>query len=279
MIRVAALYRYPVKSLGGESLARGEVAERGFVDDRRWMLVDRDGQFISQRRHHQLARFGARLADSATLEVFPLRSDDAPFRISNVRPVGEPDVEVTVWDDTFRAKSVSAPGLAEYLDLGDARLVYMDDKVRRPVDPRYARGSETVSFADGYPYLITTTASLAALSDRLQRPVEMLRFRPNIVLEGTAAFDEDEWDRLRIGEQEFYLPKPCARCVMVTLEPETGEKDLMVLSELARFRRRGNKTLFGMNAISLPREQGTIGVGDTAEVLLRRESEAVTEGD
>ena len=279
MIRVAALYRYPIKSLGGESLTEAVVAERGFTDDRRWMLVDGEGKFISQRQHHRLARFGARLLGRDTLEVYAYGSEQAPLRIPGARPTGEPDVEVTVWDDTFIAKSVAAPGLGEYVGLPEAKLVYMDETVQRPVDSRYAQGAETVSFADGYPYLITTVASAQALAERLGQPVEMLRFRPNIVLDGTAPFAEDDWSQIRIGDQAFYLPKPCARCVMVTLQPETGEKDLMVLSELARFRRQGNKTLFGMNALASPPMTATLRVGDGVEVLLRRQTEAVPQAE
>ena len=279
MIRVAALYRYPVKSLGGESLQQAMVAERGFADDRRWMLVDEAGQFISQRRQHHLARYGARLSEEDTLEIFPYDLSKPPLRIADPRPAGTRDVEVTVWDDTFYAKTVAAPGIGAYLGLEDARLVYMDETVSRPVDPRYARDAETVSLADGYPYLITTTASLDALADRLGRPVDMLRFRPNIVLEGTTPFAEDGWTRIRIGNQRFCLPKPCARCVMVTLAPETGEKDLMVLSELARFRRHENKTFFGMNALALPPSDGTVRVGDGVEVLLTSRSKAIAQAD
>ena len=279
MIRVAALYRYPIKSLGGVAVTEAVVAERGFEDDRRWMLVDGAGQFISQRQHHKLAKYGAHMLEDGNLEIFRYDSRSPPMCIPDPRPEGGPDTKVTVWDDTFYAKSVAAPGIGAYLGLDDARLVYMDETVLRPVDPRYARNAETVSFADGYPYLITTTASLDALADRLGRPVEMLRFRPNIVLEGAAPFAEDAWRRLRIGEQEFYLPKPCARCVMVTLEPETGEKDLMVLGELARYRRHDNKTLFGMNGLALPPVPGTLRVGDRVTVLLRGESEAVAEAE
>lgn len=273
-MKVEALYRYPVKSLQGEAVTSAEVAERGFVDDRRWMLVDNYGRFISQREYHHLARFAARTDKGEGLLLYALHAPDASFSIPAARPAGDPGFQVTVWDDTFLACEVPAPGLGAFVGIPGARLVYMNDAVTRPVDERYAERDETVSFADGYPYLVTTTASLRMLSDRTDQDVDVLRFRPNIVVATDDPFEEDAWQSIAVGAQEFYLPKPCARCIMVTLAPGSGEKDLAVLSELARFRRHRNKTLFGMNAIA--RQPGRrIAVGDDVTVLLRRNAEAV----
>ncbi|PPK86705.1 hypothetical protein CLV84_3641 [Neolewinella xylanilytica] len=269
-MRVSALYRYPVKSLGGTAVNEAIAAERGFQDDRRWMLVDADGRFISQRQYHHLAKLRAEVLGATGLRIGRSDSDTEDFlTIAHARPSAAPNLEVTVWDDTFMACTVAAPGLPDLTGIPGVRLVYMNEAVKRPVDKRYAKRGETVSFADGYPYLIATTASLKSLSDRLGRPVNMLRFRPNIVVEAEDAFVEDGWSRIRVGSQGFYLPKPCARCIMVTVDPAgSGDKDLSVLSELAAYRNEGNKTLFGMNAICEAPAGRPIRVGDAVQVLL-----------
>ncbi|WP_116124200.1 MOSC domain-containing protein [Lewinella sp. IMCC34183] len=250
-MEVAALYRYPVKSLGGESVHQLVPRERGFRDDRRWMLVDADGTFISQRTHPELAQFSAELREAEGLRIRSVSDGAVVWETQEARPEGGQEMQVTVWDDTFAARLVPTPAeLGERLGLPrSTRLVYMSERGNRPVDPRYARQAERVSFADGYPYLIATTASLADLADRLGRPVEMLRFRPNLVVAGAGAYAEDTWDTLHVGAHTFYLPKPCARCIMVTQHPRTGERDPSILAGLAAYRKRGNKVLFGVNAL------------------------------
>ena len=258
------MYRYPVKSLGGEVLHSLPTEERGFTDDRRWMLVDAQGKFLSQRTYHHLASFTARVAGNDNLVITD--GEQRTFSISRARPHAGESLAVTVWDDTLNAQLVEAPGLASFLGIFDARLVYMAPSSLRPVDPRYAKNGETVSFADGFPYLVTTVGSLEELERRVGYPLGMQRFRPNIVIEGSVAFAEDGWTRLRIGGATLQLPKPCARCIMVTVEPGTGRKDLAVLSTLASFRRFGNKTMFGMNAV-LDSPGEVIAVGDPVTVL------------
>ena len=238
--------------------------ERGFTDDRRWMLVDSHGTFLSQRTHHHLSTYSARVQGEDGLVITDAAGRE--LSLQGVRPDKGRSVSVTVWDDTFGVPEVEAPDLGTFLGLPGARLVYMAPHSIRPVDPRYARNKETVSFADGYPYLISSSASLAELERRIGYSVGMLRFRPNIVVDGTRPFVEDGWTRIRIGRTTMRLPKPCARCIMVTLEPKTGRKDLTVLSTLAAFRKSGNKTLFGMNALAETTGH-EIAVGDNVEVL------------
>nr|WP_256534146.1 MOSC domain-containing protein [Lewinella sp. JB7] len=125
----------------------------------------------------------------------------------------------------------------------------MHEDVDRPVDPRYARNAERVSFADGYPYLITTTASLQDLSRHYGESLDPRRFRPNIIVETTEPYTEDHWSVIEVGNHAFYLPKPCARCVMITNDPDNGQRDPAVMRQLAAHRKVGNKVLFGMNAI------------------------------
>ena len=263
-MRVTALYRYPVKSLGGEALPHLAAEGRGFADDRRWMLVDPQGRFISQRTHHHLATYTASLAEDNVLLIKD--ASGQTFAIRDARTTEKTSTTVTVWDDEVTAGVVPASGLGSFLGIPDTRLVYMGADSLRPVDARFARDGEMVSFADGFPYLITTDSSLRELERRVGYPLSMLRFRPNIVIDGSAPFAEDDWTRLRIGATTMRLPKPCARCIMVTLEPGTGAKDLSVLSTLAAFRRVGNKTMFGMNAVT-ETAGSVIRVGDAVENL------------
>mgnify|MGYP000105173872 CR=1 FL=1 len=137
----------------------------------------------------------------------------------------------------------------------------MGTEDRRQVDPRFAKPEEEVSFADGFPYLVTSTASLADLSERVGEDLDEQRFRPNIIVENETPFDEDNWAALKIGSHNFRLPKPCARCIMITQQPETGERNLRVLTELPAYRKVGNKVMFGMNACWEGGE-GQVRVGD-----------------
>jgi hypothetical protein len=177
-------------------------------------------------------------------------------------------MEVTVWDDTFHATLIDnelVPAIAIALGIPGARLVYMGENDRRPVDARFAKSGEEVSFADGFPYLITNTASLDDLSGRVEETLDERRFRPNIVVSTTSPWAEDDWTALQIGTHHFRLPKPCARCIMVTVAPETGEKNLRVLAELSAYRKIGNKVLFGMNAC-WEKGEGLLFVGDNVSV-------------
>ncbi|NJC24991.1 MOSC domain-containing protein [Neolewinella antarctica] len=267
-MKVYALYRYPVKSLGGQSVSELVPQQRGFQDDRRWMFTDTSGKFISQRNNVQLARFSAEVVGD-TLSFFDVQSGEQVGAVAGARVVGEKS-EVTVWDDTFPAteiKSEALYALTRKLGVPDARLFYMDAGDERPVDSRYARPVESVSFADGYPYLVATTASLESLASLLDEPqIDMARFRPNIVVTTREAWLEDNWARLDINGHQFRLPKPCARCIMVTHEPGTGDRDLRVLATLNQHRKVDNKLLFGMNACW---ESGTglLRVGDVVNVI------------
>ncbi len=264
---VRALYRYPVKSLGGETLTEALPEGRGLADDRRWMLIDAEGQFISQRNHPPLAQFRAEIVGLHSLRIVRIADEQVIADIHHARPTAAPIIPVTVWDDTFDANLVPTnKGFGRKLGIPGARLVYMNAQAARPVDPRYASREETVSFADGYPYLITTTASLDDLSARHGEALDVRRFRPNIVIQTDRPFAEDRWRELTIGDHRFTLPKPCARCIMVTHAPATGERDLSVLTHLSHYRKRENKVLFGVNAL-WSGGSGMIGVGATVRLL------------
>jgi uncharacterized protein YcbX len=264
-MKIDNLYRYPVKSLGGQSVDSLQPEIRGFKDDRRWMFIEPHGQFISRRAVPKMCEFAAevhgdelrfvRIADGHILGV-----------VAGARR-GPQQVDVTVWDDSLTATLIEdekIPAIATALGIPGARLVYMAPDNRRPVDPRFAKPKEEVSFADGFPYLVTSTASLNDLSERVGEALDERRFRPNIIVEHNVPFAEDDWTDIRVGNHHFRLPKPCARCIMITQEPDTGERNLRVLAELSAYRKVGNKVMFGMNAC-WERGDGVISVGD--EVL------------
>lgn len=266
-MKIAALYRYPVKSLGGQSVTEIVPEGRGFEHDRRWMFTEPNGLFISRRATPKMAEFAAEVHgdDLHFIRV----ADGALVGAVAGAKLGTKSVEVTLWDDTFMATLIDRPevaAIANTIGIPGAQLVYMGDGDTRLVDQRFASPEETVSFADGFPYLVTNTASLDDLSGRVgQGPLDIRRFRPNIVVEHDFAYAEDDWKELTIGSHQFRLPKPCARCIMVTQHPDTGERTPKIMGELAHYRKRGNKVLFGMNAC-WEGGGGLIRVGDVVEV-------------
>ena len=261
-MQVAALYRYPVKSLGGQSVGALKPEIRGFEDDRRWMFIEPNGQFISRRAVLTMCEYAAEIHGDE-LRFIRITDGSVLGAVAGARQ-GSKRVDVTVWDDSLTATLIDHPDIptiATGLGIPGARLVYMGNEDRRPVDPRFAEAHEEVSFADGFPYLVTTTASLDDLSTRVGEPLDERRFRPNIVVAQTIPFAEDDWAGLRVGNHRFRLPKPCARCIMITQEPDTGERNLRVLAELSAYRKVGHKVMFGMNACWAGGE-GIISVGD-----------------
>ena len=145
------------------------------------------------------------------------------------------------------------------------RLVYMADVTRRLVDKAYAKQNETVSFADGFPLLLTTDASLQSFNQHLSRPIDMVRFRPNVVISGSLPWEEDQWQAIRIGNLEFDISKPCSRCVIPTINSSTMQKESEVFQVLRDYREKNGEVFFGQNL--LPRGIGKISVGDEVELL------------
>lgn len=261
-MKIKELWVYPVKSLAGNAVTSANLAARGFVDDRRWMLIDENGRFISQREYAHLARWQARVVvDDLVLEHLDTGEE---LRIKQARSDEGPRVEVKVWDDQFTAclvESVSAEDLHAALGIL-CRLVYMSEDSNRTLDPRYAQGDEQVSFADGYPYLVANQASLEALAAEVGEELSMRRFRPNIVVEGAPAFAEDSWQSLQIGEETFRLPKPCARCIIITIDPDTTKKNPNVFRSLAEMHSKEKKVIFGMNACWMGKGEAVLQVGE-----------------
>ncbi len=264
-MQLAALRIYPVKSLRGLDLTQAAVEPWGLAQDRRWMVVDVTGRFVTQREHGTMALI------EATPTPAGLQLAAGTRRVEVATPDADAErVRVTVWGDTLGAR-VASPAAASLLSeaIGIAcRLVWLDDPLSRPADPAYAPAGSTVSFADGFPLLLTTQASLDALNARLPAPVTCARFRPNVVIAGSEPWAEDGWRRIRIGAVAFTVAKPCERCMVTTVDPDTGLRPdkSEPLRTLARFRRdaRGG-VMFGQNLV--PEQDGTIAVGDPVVVL------------
>jgi uncharacterized protein len=254
------IFIYPIKSLGGIRLTEAEVEEKGFQHDRRWMLVDQTGRFVSQREFSSLALLQVEI-QAGGLSVFhkkePAKSLFIPFDLEE-----GPEIPVVIWDDQVIGKVVSESAGSWFSDfLGfKVDLVKMPESTLRKVDPRYAVNAESVSFADGMPYLIIGQSSLDELNSRLESPVPMNRFRPNLVFSGGSPFLEDKLHKIKIGSVEFQIVKPCARCVLTTVDQESGEKGKEPLKTLATYRTVNNKVMFGQNVVAL--SGGVVRLGD-----------------
>jgi uncharacterized protein YcbX len=269
-IMLSGINRFPVKSCRGEPLTTATVEPWGLAGDRRWMIVDEDGEVITARETHRMLLIHPELVDGGLSVSAP----ELPMLV-----VPEPDgstlVPVRLWKSRLDAAPAGPEADAWFSKAMDrpAQLVFLDDPTRRPTSPAFGEPDDRVSFADGYPLLLATEESLAALNGHIaegrladQGPLPMMRFRPNVVVRGAPAWAEDDWRRIRIGRAEFRLVKGCARCVLTTLDPETAAKGMEPLMSLARHRRWDGATWFAMNLV--PDTPGaTISVGDVVEVL------------
>lgn len=270
MLHVAEIWIHPVKSLGGYRVASAEVDERGLVGDRRFMLVDAAGVFVSQRTCASMAGVAAR-ASGGFVEL--RAAGRPPLRVA-VDVEGEPR-EVRIWRDTLSALD-AGPEAAGWLSeaLGrEVRLVRLPPSVRRPVASPPARPFDQVALADAFAFLLISDASLVAVAARVALPIDARRFRPSFVIGGVAeAFDEDRWVELEVGPLRLHPCKPCARCAIVDVDPDTGERataasGTSVLAALATLTRRDNEVFFGQNAVH--DGAGTIREGDGVAVLRR----------
>ncbi|MFG2331618.1 MOSC domain-containing protein [Streptomyces sp. NPDC048604] len=268
---LSSVHIHPVKALRGFAPAEAEVQPWGLAGDRRWTVVDASGKVVTQREVARMALAAAELVPGGGIRL------SAPGLEPLTVEVPEPTRTVRVAVFGTPVEAVPAGDAADawfsgYLD-AEVRLVHMDDPaVRRPVDPEYALPGETVSFADGYPLLVTSTGSLDALNSLIAQgghadegPLPMNRFRPNLVVDGTGPWAEDGWTRLAVGEVTFRVAKPSGRCVVTTTDQLTGERGKEPLRTLAAHRRQGGKLVFGQNLV--PEHTGTVRVGDPVKIL------------
>jgi uncharacterized protein YcbX len=257
-IELTGLTIYPIKSARGTPVRESEVDAFGLRYDRRWMVVDQAGEFLSQRSHSRLALV-VPTVDAGVLRV------DAPGTPPLELPLDpSPTVttKVTVWNDTCRASWLGEKAACWFSDfLGSAcSLVHMAADTIRPADSTYAPRSARVSFSDGFPFLLLSEESLADLNQRLAEPLPMNRFRPNLVVAGGKPYDEDRWQTIGIGGLRLKIVKPCARCLVTTTDQATGERGREPLRTLATYRNIDGKAMFGQNAVH--EGPGRLRVGD-----------------
>ena len=269
-MHVHSLHVYPLKSAEGLSPARVSLGPLGLDGDRTFAVVEQaTGEFVSQRTQPKLARVVTRLG-TTHLEI------DVPgYPTSSIARASDPEappLEVTVWDDRVTAEDVgdeAAGTLSAFLGF-EVRVARFGSRTVRPVDPRYAGPDDHATFADGFPVLVTSTGSLREVARETKRiapglELDMKRFRPNVVLDGLEAFEEDTLDEVHAGEVVLRLVKPCARCLMVDVDPATGEPDRGVLKALARVHTIGSNVIFGQNALVV--RSGVLAVGDEVRVV------------
>jgi MOSC domain-containing protein len=262
-MQLSSLYLYPIKSTAPLEVETALVEPRGLRSDRRWMVVDATGRFITGREMPRLTLVSARPSvHGLSLEAPGMPSLQVPF------PEADTIVHVVVWKSDLAARPVVAADawLSEFLQQ-PVRLVHMDAGVTRPMTDVHSQAGDEVSFADAFPLLLISRAALDGLNARLEKPVSMLQFRPNLVVDDAPAHAEDDWKRIRIGDVEFDVAKPCTRCVFTTVDPLRGERDPdgEPLRTLIGYRRSGDGVTFGQNLI--PRSLGTLRTGDAVTVL------------
>lgn len=267
-VRVTALWHYPIKGCAGVPVERLELDAFGARGDRRWMVVDEEGRFLSQRDLPAMARIQARTdGDGLVLRV----PGERPLTVAPT-PGAATTSPVVVWGDVVQAtfpSDAADRALSRFLDR-PCRLAWLPPASLRPIPAPWGVPGDRVSFTDAFPFLLISEESLAALNARLERPVEMLRFRPGIVVRGEGAFAEDGWRRITIGDVAMDVAKPCARCAVTTVDPATGERTgREPLRTLARVRGWDGHAWFGQNLIH--RGGGALAVGDVLRVVERGE--------
>ena len=270
-MNITQLFVFPIKSCRGIAMPALQVQGCGAEWDRRWMLVDEDGVFLSQR---QLARMTLiqTVLDGDGLRVSLSSVDGAPslssVGFSKADFASSSRIRVRVWRDTCEAL-VGPDWLNDWFSSALARscrIVWMDEQLQRPVNPEYAGKGETVSFADGFPYLMANTASVQDLNRHLSQGIDVERFRPNLVVGGQVPWEEDHWWGIEVGTVRFQLVKPSSRCVIPSIDPETGIKQPEVFKTLQQQRKgEDGQVYFGHNL--LPLNSGQIRVGDPVQVI------------
>ena len=255
--------------MAGFQVEHWPVDKTGLRYDRKWMLVDESGQFLSQRRLPKMALIKTRIHNNELLLsargendlILPLNSE-----------AGE-DITVQIWKDSCLAKAVGGDAdlwLSRVLG-SHCRLVYFSEQQVRQVDPNYALDGDQTAFSDGFPFLIVSENSLQALNQAMALELDMIRFRPNLVAAGCDSYAEDFWRQIVINGIGFRLPKPCSRCSVPLIDPETGLSDKEPLATLSRLRKWQNKVFFGQNA--LHDRQGVLSVGCEIQIKVSGESQ------
>ena len=263
-IYISELTIYPVKSLAAIHLHRSKLVPTGLQHDRQWMIVDKNGRFITQRQLPHMALIQPSLEDG-TLTLNARGESNCPVAHPHA---SNPSMTVQIWDTTIEALRVDplADAWLTHILKFPCHLVRFADNKIRPLDLTYASPGDQTAFADGFPILLISEASLNHLNQRLARPVPMSRFRPNIVVTGCEAFAEDRWKYIQIADIRMRVVKPCSRCVITTIDIDTGKKaGPEPLKTLFKFRKQDKQVMFGQNLIH--DECGQLTLKDPVQVL------------
>ncbi len=252
---VTELYIYPVKSLAGIRVETALAQERGFENDRRWMLIDDENMFITQRNHPVLSQFFPKIKENSIEISYFDKKHEFSINESSDIPIFS-----KVWDDettVFEVNGTTSKWFSEILGFG-CKLVKIGDRIHTS---NQLNKTLNVSLADGYPYLLMGTKSLDFLNEKLKKKITIQRFRPNIFIRTAVAHEEDSLTLFQIGAVKFQNAKPCSRCIMVNNNPENGIVNKEPLRSLSKYREVDNLVFFGTNAICL--NEGDIKVGDS----------------
>lgn len=262
MLTLSQLFIYPIKSLGGIQINSWQLEQKGFKFDRRWMLVDANGAFMTQRANPLMAMFKL----SWHGDHFMITFQEHTLKLELSSKPDSIDEASKIWDDAVSIREVDRKHSSWFTEMlkTPCRLMFFPENNQRPVEPVFQVNDEQVSLADAYPYLVIGQSSLDDLNSRLKQPVPINRFRPNIVFTGGNPHEEDSWKNFTVGQKEFSGTRPCARCIVITTDQETAQRSAEPLKTLAGYRGRNNKIYFGQNAIAL--SSGEIKVGDTISV-------------
>ena len=267
MPAVSQIIIYPIKSLAGVSVNQWPLVKTGLQFDRCWMLVDAHGEFLSQRRLAKMALIKTQLQDHQLW----LHAEGHESISMSLAPATGELIPIKVWEYAGQGQTVSAAldrWFSQVLNQ-PCRLVYHPDHQTRQVDPDYAFDTDQTAYSDGFPLLIVSEASLADFNHKSGLNIDMRRFRTNLVASNCLAFAEDHWRKIRINAINFRLPKPCSRCAIPGINPDSGESEKAVLTGLADWRKFNHKVYFGQNLIH--DSQGIISVGDDIEILSEAE--------
>lgn len=262
-LKLTQIWIYPIKSLGGITLPSAEVMGKGLQYDRRWMLVDETGTCMTQRVYPKMALFKLSIENRHLIVSY---GQDSIKLELQTQETSAPKNAI-IWNDTVLVNEVSQAYSQWFSELLGHRcaLVYFPEENARPVDPSYKLNDEHVSLADAYPFLIIGQSSLDDLNSRLTEPIPMNRFRPNFIFEGGKPYDEDTWRTFAIGSTQFVGVKPCARCLVPTVNQDTAEKGVEPVKTLASYRKKGNNIYFGQNLIALNYSPVSVGAQITLQ--------------
>lgn len=261
--KVKSLYIYPVKSFGGCQVNQMEITSTGPKYDRKWMVVDEKGQFLTQRQLPKMSQVNVKIWDDSQIELTAPGVDFIDFGINEFDATAE--IEVTIWKQKAKAHEVD-PEVSQWVSdfLGQkCKLVRMSDEFERKIDADYGAG--LTNFTDGFPFLIVSLQSLELLNQKLNKAFAMRRFRPNIVVQVEEAHQEDYWTQIQIGDVLLRGAKLCSRCKITTIDPMTGQFGEEPLKTLSEYRKTDQGIVFGKNFVH--ENTGSIRVGMDVDVL------------